>query len=191
MTTDTFWKIIEDVHRESGGDMDCKCSLLEKRLLGLDEEDLRGFTEHFDRLDAEAYSWSLWAAADVMNGGCGDDTFSDFRAALISQGREIYERAMVDPDSLVELETGSVDLFHEGYQYVAHRVCDQRGIRSVNRMMVFPDEPSGEEWKQEDLPRLLPRLSARYDPDLPDEMDGRELMDGPRVKRRPRWQFWK
>jgi hypothetical protein len=36
----------------------------------------------------------------LINGGMSDDGFTDFRYWLISRGRDVYERALADPDSL-------------------------------------------------------------------------------------------
>ena len=89
MTDDEFWQIIDSIHSESNGDMDRKCALLKERLGSLAESDLKGFIEHFDAADCAAYSWPFWGAAYVINGGCGDDSFSDFRASLISRAVDV------------------------------------------------------------------------------------------------------
>ena len=73
-----------------------------------------------------AYCWSLWGAAYVINGGCSDDPFVDFRASLISRGRQVFERALSDPDSLADEDFDGSDWFNEGYQYA---VAD--GVRSA------------------------------------------------------------
>ena len=52
---------------------------------------------------ATSYRNSLWAAASLINGGCGDDGFEYFRGWLIVQGRELFEKSVADPDSLADL----------------------------------------------------------------------------------------
>jgi hypothetical protein len=52
---------------------------------------------------ARSYVAQLWAAAFVINGGCSDDGFEYFRGWLITRGREVFERALADPDSLADL----------------------------------------------------------------------------------------
>ena len=48
-----------------------------------------------------AYKYGLWTAAGIMmEAGCSDDSFSDFRMWLIAQGKEVYLNALKDPDSL-------------------------------------------------------------------------------------------
>ena len=48
-----------------------------------------------------AYKYGLWTAAGIlMETGCSDDSFSDFRMWLIAQGKDVYLNALKDPDSL-------------------------------------------------------------------------------------------
>ena len=50
----------------------------------------------------ESYHYNLWDAAHLIVQGCSDDWFEYFRAWLISMGREVYEQALQNPDSLAE-----------------------------------------------------------------------------------------
>lgn len=88
MTLDQFWNIVEKVHRDSGGAMDRKCELLDAALRQLSLDEVHSFHRHFNECEDRAYSWELWAAAYIIGGGCSDDAFSDFRATLISMGRQ-------------------------------------------------------------------------------------------------------
>src|SRR6188472_790178 len=99
MDEDGFWKIVQNAHDSSGGD-DQKCAALRRQVAALSKKDAPEFARMFDAKMDQAYSWPLWGAAYVINGGCSDDTFTDFRAALISRGRQAFERAIADPDSL-------------------------------------------------------------------------------------------
>jgi hypothetical protein len=114
-----------------------------------------------------AYRWDLWGAAYIIQGGCSDDAFEYFRSTLISLGRDTFERAVADPDSLVELEAAStVDLYHEGFQYIASQVY--RGKTGSDEAppsnIRHPREPAGRQWEEEwdDLKKLCPRLWAKY-----------------------------
>src|SRR5689334_16696195 len=57
----------------------------------------------FDRLAAQAYTIDLWGAAYTINGGASDDGFYYFRCWLIGMGREVYEAALANPDSLADV----------------------------------------------------------------------------------------
>ena len=104
----------------------------------------------------------------VINGGCSDDGFADFRSWLISRGRERYEKTLGDPDSLADLEMDPESddgIFFESFAYVAARVYE----RETDSMLPFdvqpfPREPGGKEWDDDpqELARLYPRLSARF-----------------------------
>ena len=182
MNTDQFWTLIDGVHKDSGGDMDRKCELLKEQLTALPEADLPDFIHHFDQADHDAYNWPLWGAAYVMNGGCSDDSFSDFRATLISRGREVYEAAQADPDSLASLDfKDEEDIYYEGFQYVMHVVAEERLGGIPDRTVVFPDGPAGAEWDDDDLDSLYPKLTAKF--------NGAPEETGPDSKR-PWWKFW-
>src|SRR4030095_9799373 len=122
MTIDEFWSIVEKVHAASENDMDKKCELLEAELRRLPLEEVRAFHAQFYECQDRAYNWELWAAAYIIGGGCSDDKFSDFRSTLISMGRQTYERTVVDPQSLAEMDYDATSARCEGYQYVPTKV---------------------------------------------------------------------
>jgi len=163
MTLDEFWGILERVHRESGSDIDKRFELLETALGELSLVEVQSFDAYFtDRLD-RAYTWGVWGAADVMGGGCSDDGFWDFRSTLITCGRNIFERALKDPDSLAELpfELGD-SLQVEGIQYIAARVAVRLGGDILGRSKPHPKEPAGKKWDETELATLYPRLTKKY-----------------------------
>ena len=183
MKTSEFWHILDAVHSESCGNMDRKCELLKARLAALEPQSLTDFIGHFDAVDAAAYTWPLWGAAYVMHGGCSDDSFSDFRATLISHGQATYERALADPESLVELQFDSEeDICYEGFQYVASEVAEAK-LREIPKSTVtFPDEPIGEEWDEDSLTKRYPKLSLKYaNGSIPQE---------PQSAPKPWWKVW-
>jgi hypothetical protein len=101
----------------------------------------------------------MWGAPYVIHGGCSDDTFNDFRSSLISRGRACFERAIADPDSLSDEAFDETAWFHEGYQYAV-----TAGVKAVGGLRPgrqHPDRPSGEDWVEDDLRELFPRLSIK------------------------------
>jgi hypothetical protein len=183
MNIEQFWLAIDSVHVDSGGDMDRKCELLKSRLDDLNEHDLRDFSNHFDAADAGAYTWPLWGAAYVIHGGCSDDTFSDFRASLISRGSETYQAALANPESLADLNLrDEEDIFYEGFQYVRNDVAEEKLGEIPSRLTPFPEDPSGDEWDEDSVNDLFPRLSAKYS-STDDESRGEQ-------PKKPWWRFW-
>lgn len=181
----TFWHIVQQAHDASAGNMAAKCEAIEAQLLALPAADVLEFGEHFDRALDKAYDWRLWGAAYVIHGGCSDDTFTDFRASLISRGRRDFELALSDPDALADEPIDEDDWFYEGYQYAISdavrakatspsaqtpqgwfgRLLGRRTSEPQQPMPRYapaPPEPAGTEWSETDLPNLYPRLSKRF-----------------------------
>ena len=178
MTPDQFWKIIEQVHRDSHSDMDKKCELLEVELRKLTSEEVQVFHRHFDECMDRAYTWELWAAAYIIGGGCSDDAFSDFRATLISMGRETFEKAIANPQWFAEINYDAENAHYEGYQYVPTKVEKDLGAgKRFPRYQAHPAQPSGKSWDEDKVNELYPNLAKKYSYSV--------------TKRRPWWQFWK
>lgn len=155
-----FWKIIQDAHDASGGDLDRKCDLLRQWLSSLPAIETTQFADIFDAMMERAHHWPLWGAAYVIHGGCSDDTFADFRASLISRGQAAFERALADPDSLAGVPFDEETWFYEGYQYAVTEGLAAAGGQRSQRPA--PDQPSGTEWQEDQLDALFPKLSQKF-----------------------------
>jgi hypothetical protein len=182
MNEDQFWTLVAETRRsffadqsrlkpnESGmleGVMDWQEHELEKALSELPSDEVVEFDRLFTLFRRRAYRWDLWAAAYIMGGGCSDDGFMDFRTWLISMGRGVYEAALSDPETLVDVaERRDVeDFFFEGLTYVAGRVYErQMGSEMPNVSGPRPREPIGEPWPEDPdvLRQRWPRLFARF-----------------------------
>jgi hypothetical protein len=66
-------------------------------------DELLDFSVTGTRIAHTAFTWPLWAAASLIEGGCSNDGFADFRDGLILQGRTAFERALTNADSLADL----------------------------------------------------------------------------------------
>jgi len=166
MTRDDFWEMIQKskkLNEEANGadttDAYEQAVILGKLLRGLEPTEIESFYRIYDELRLEAYDNRLWAAAYIMKGGCSDDGFEYFRGWLITRGREIYERALADPESLVsEL---SKDSYYECEEMlsVAFEAYEEKVGSEI------PDGPDvewdlkGDEWDDEKLDELYPKLS--------------------------------
>lgn len=112
-----FWQLVDAAHHASGGDMDRKCGLLRDAVSRLSGAEAGAFSALFDAKMDEAYTWALWGAAYVIDGGCSDDAFCDFRASLVSRGRQAFAQATADPDALAHAAFDADAWFYEGFQY--------------------------------------------------------------------------
>lgn len=157
-----FWSIIRAAKAGAGSDINARPDSLKRALFSLDLLTIQSFQEQYDSLIFRANRWDLWGAAYLMNGGCSDDGFLYFRAWLISEGREIFEAALFNPDSLARLQRQEqFDL--ESFGYVALEVFAAKGGGELARD--FSNEltmPSGKEWSEKELPALFPQLAVKY-----------------------------
>jgi hypothetical protein len=165
MTIDQFWSIVGSVHVAGGGDMKRKCELIGAELRKLTAEEVQSFNNYYDDLYYSAYSWELWDAAELICGGCGDDSFMDFRHTLISMGREIYEKAMSNPDSLAELDLDRESARFEGYQYAVSHACEdvlrREGKEESGRRQKRPKALAGTRTEEWELEKRFPNLAAK------------------------------
>jgi hypothetical protein len=163
-----FWRVIEDAYRADGAE---HFEALKARLAQLPVEDLVRFQARFDELMDAANLIDLWGAATLINGGCSDDGFHDFRAWLIGRGRHVYEAALKNPDSLAEVLDGDpVDGF--GLDVAAVRVYEEKTGKDDffdqldrEEATLPPPPPEGIDWDFEDaeeMRRRFPRLYRLY-----------------------------
>lgn len=172
MPADQFWEIIERT-APSGREASAQAQALQTILRELSPEQIISFEIAFRRYLNAAYTWDLWGAAFVVQGGCSDDGFEYFRRWLVSRGRDTYEAALADPDSLAEFEGwpgpfGVWD-FEEIY-YVAKRVFEENGGKgdvrdySESEAGLGGPEPSGEPFDEDEehLAQRYPKLWQRF-----------------------------
>lgn len=176
MPDDRFWQIIE---HKLGPDIDpaARLGTLYTLLRDLSLKEIIAFEVTFRRLLNEAYSWDLWGAAYVIHGGSSDDGFEYFRRWLVSRGRDAYEAALADPDSLADLPlepTGPFGVWEfEAYYYVAVEVFEEKGgegdVRdhSETEAGLGMDGPSGVPFEDDEdhLRERYPRLWERFGDD--------------------------
>jgi hypothetical protein len=161
MNRDQFWTLIESARTKSSDEPE---EGLRESLQSLPAGELVSFQQHFDELVGAAYQWKLWGAAYLIDGGCSDDGFIDFRYGLISLGRRIYEAALENPDSLVAVDD---EIPNESFGYVASELYGEKGEGELDRKSVAPAQPTGEEWDfddEDETQRRLPRLYAKFSP---------------------------
>lgn len=142
MTKERFWEIVAASRAQWNPDdaeeaRDAQIRRLHELLAELPVEEVRSFLDHFsDRIDEVHCPNSqegLWAVAFDIGGGCSQDMFDDFRAWLISMGREVYEAGLRDPESVYEAaeragleDLGEDAIFFEELQYVPSQVLREK-----------------------------------------------------------------
>ncbi|MFJ4919348.1 DUF4240 domain-containing protein [Streptomyces sp. NPDC088725] len=165
-----FWEIIDSTREAAGGDPEDHADLLVERLVLLDPDSVLDFARHFESRYNRAYRWELWGAAAVLLGGASDDAFDYFRCWLIGQGREIFEGALYDPDSLADLlDEFDEDLDGDGEElgFAADEAYEQlTGVEAPDLGIASqPSQPEGTALDPEDdatLAERFPRLWERF-----------------------------
>jgi hypothetical protein len=157
------WRLIDEARGEAGSDTSRQSELLKERLTGLSPQAIVEFARVRRRLDRRAYTWTLWAAASVIEDGCSDDCFRDFRAYVISLGHGPYERALRNPDSLASVAQDAEKGDWENADDVARDAYSS--VTGNDFPLEYDDlsgSPRGRPVPSADLPRRFPRLYARF-----------------------------
>jgi hypothetical protein len=178
MTFECFWKMIDDARQASGKLVEMPARLVDALAL-MAEHEIVDFDSHLTDALFRSYDANLWLGAVVILNGCGDDTFTDFRYWLIAQGRETFESALADPDSLAGLERFDGDhglplLFYmigvakEAFcRRVAGRERDSEAEARFEALCPVKKHPSLRNQKlinksDEEAMAMFPRLAARF-----------------------------
>lgn len=163
MREEDFWSYIQAAKDAAGASVEARTKGLTGELSRLDLDGIEAFQRRYDELIKRSNRWDLWGAAYVMNGGCSDDCFRYFRDWLVSEGRDTFERALANPDSLSEFAPR--EFFElESFGYVARKVYRTKsgGQEPAIDYSGELSRPAGKEWAEADLPRMFPKLAAKY-----------------------------
>ncbi len=185
MDDEEFWGLIEGSRRQSE-DPDDRLDWLRGQLMQRSLPEIVRFKVRLDEARVPIDNWPMWAAAGrIYRGFCSDDSFWYFQVWLIGLGREAYQRAAADPDSLAELpevrrlagrpmDSWADEEFPdwESLDYVAAEAYEELtgeedGLEDAMEAAGLESpacpEPSGEPWRGEgETARRLPRLTALF-----------------------------
>jgi Protein of unknown function (DUF4240) len=175
VTLDEFWNHIRATRRK---DPDAHVERLVARLAKLSPDEILNFDRWWDLMHGEAYHRKLWAAAYLINGGCSDDGFMDFRSWLILQGRDVFQAAVANPDTLADVLDGdeaSCECYpaSDAWFQATGLERDDAGYaaKEAAYQARHPDRPAqpeldpGEDWDfddDEEMRHRLPRLAKMY-----------------------------
>jgi hypothetical protein len=161
-----FWQLMSETRAAAGNDTGRQSDLLKQRLAKLPPQEIVEFDRIRHRLDKAAYTWNLWAAAYVIEDGCSDDCFRDFRGYLISLGRGPYEAALRNPDSLASVAQDAENGDWENADDVApDAYSSATGLDYPLDTSDLSGEPRGKPFDENNLSALagrFPRLFARF-----------------------------
>jgi Protein of unknown function (DUF4240) len=161
MDENEFWALIDRSRDGHANDVGAQEDALEELLTGRPRDELETFDRIYREQLARAYRWDLWGAGYVIAGGMSDDSFDYFCDWLISRGRDVFERALADPESLADVADGDVEA--EGLRYAVQEAYE--ATHDDELPITGPshgDEPAGEEWDEDRVYELYPRLAAKF-----------------------------
>ncbi|GLF95401.1 DUF4240 domain-containing protein [Streptomyces yaizuensis] len=192
MTTDTtppeslplddFWQLIDTARAQATTGRPFADALTDI-LAARSPQTILAYERTFTGVHGGLHRWDVWAAAYLIGGGCSDDSFMDFRAGVIAQGRAWYERVHASPDSLArhplaltgEPERLEEILFDESVNYAAAKAYPRAlGDPEAWDAMVADgcaaDTDPGEDFDfddEEEMRRRLPSLTGLLIGDRP------------------------
>ncbi|MFC6595091.1 DUF4240 domain-containing protein [Kitasatospora paranensis] len=172
MDEQQFWDVIAEARRQGGEDAEAVAAHAADLLAARPRADILDAERVLQGLLADSYRGELWGAAYLINGGCSDDGFDYFRGWLVTRGREVFEQAVAEPDSLAGLaavraaaEAGE-DLDGEdtlAVAWTAHRAATGEDLPDDCFTLSYPDIRFAWDFDDEgETARRLPRLSALF-----------------------------
>ncbi|MCP4137544.1 MAG: DUF4240 domain-containing protein [bacterium] len=173
MPEDTFWGLIDESLSKTSTSEE-QIEYLQKQMLSLEEEAIIGFHYQFDKVYFNSYTSELWATAYVACGGCSDDGFDYFRCWVISRGKDVYNNALKNPDSLVtEFDKLSDDDFPELEDMLSladDAISQKTGKDFYDIIDNYEDDLNGypsmkfnwEEDNEESMKKICPKVFEKY-----------------------------
>ena len=169
---DTFWALIAQAKEHPGGPSEW----LMERLMDLGPEQAKKFDDIASAYTGLANQYGLWAAASVMEHGCTDDGFIDFRTWLGAQGKDVYMAALKDPDSLADVPDYPNSLFDSlprmgdsAYEELTGRSTYQdfdpdqyHALKEELKKDIVYGEGIGYPYTWSETAAYLPKLCAKY-----------------------------
>lgn len=182
-----FWALIESTCQRPLR-VGSAASALEAALRERSADEVALFCQFVDRRMDDAYQWDLWGVAYLVNGGCSDDAFMDFRASLIALGESTWRAVVDDAEALMDLPRSEREaLFEEGFLYCGPRVHEALVGAAPARSVVGDGDPAGEEW-EETRAALMARFPRTWVEHGWEEAP--PSVPAAPVARKPWWRFW-
>ncbi len=162
MTRKDFWTLIDNAR--SYDDPYKQVKAIQTALSQRTAEDIVDFERYMADLLVSSYTWKLWGAAYLINGGCSDDGFDYFRGWLIMQGESVFDKALADPDSLADVPDLEQDAECEDILYVAMPAYESVTGNEIPNVPISLSD-LGEGWDFDDdieMKTRYPKLFARF-----------------------------
>lgn len=97
-----FWKLIDLGVKKGKNDERLVSEEVYKVLRFYSPKEIIGYAKRLFLLKNEAHISNFWAAAYLLQGGCTDDDFIDFKDWVVSLGKTAFDKSLKDPDFLLK-----------------------------------------------------------------------------------------
>ncbi|MEW6536900.1 MAG: DUF4240 domain-containing protein [Candidatus Auribacterota bacterium] len=176
MNDDVFWTLINDSSKKSNHDQSRQYEILKTSLMNLNPREILAFERILRKKIIECDNYKILAASKIINDYVTDDSYLYFRAWLIAKGRIVFENALEDPDSLAihitknEIADFEDLLFIATEAYNDHPNNKEDNVDNLGSLVsdkldydFNPPPTKGEDWTEEDLPKICPKLCKKFD----------------------------
>jgi len=174
MTIQEFWQLLADSKATAAGDLARQEQQLIRELAKLEPAQIVEFECRLRECLIEADDFGIMAAQKIIDGYVSDDPYLYFRCWLVGQGETLFGNALRSPDTLAAVVVEPY-LEFEALLYVATTAFEQR-TGQTEEDETFPRSVAsdrgldydfgavtkGEDWREEQLPKMLPRLWAKF-----------------------------
>jgi hypothetical protein len=171
-----FWQLIETAKETSKGNQTLQEQTLINSLAQHSPEQIIEFECILREYLLEADHFNIMAAQKILNGYVTDDSYLYFRCWLIGQGEEVFTHALRNADTLatvvqdpyLEFEALLVVATLAYEKRISRKEEDDeesfpRGVASARGLHYdFGAETKGEDWTENQLPKLLPKLWKKF-----------------------------
>jgi hypothetical protein len=163
LTKQEFWALI-DTSRRGTEDAEEQTDKLQQLLEQLSEEAILDFHRYFHEAIRDGYRWDIWAAAYIINGGCGNDGFDYFLGWLIAQGQGYFQTTLADPNHAGSKVVPGDYVECESIWYAAQIAYEKKTGKSdfYERSANVPRELQGTPWDENKVDQLFPKLAKKF-----------------------------
>jgi hypothetical protein len=170
-----FWHLIEAAKETSKGNQALQEQTLINSLAQLSPEQIIEFECILREYLIEADHFNVMAAQKILNGYVTDDSYLYFRCWLVGQGEAVFTNALRNPDTLatvvqepyLEFETLLV-VATKAFEKLTGTTEDDaaEGVfpRDIahSRNLNYDSETKGDDWTENQLPKILPKLWKKF-----------------------------
>ena len=162
MDPDLFWNLIDRARHETA-DLDALNERLVEKLARLPSDDIEMFDRIFWQRMQELYTWEMWGVGCLAKHD-DEGAFAGFRGWVITQGREVFEASLTDPDSLAPLIYERAASYK--FSYAARTAYEQvKGSELPTATLNLFAEPSGSRIRPSELSARFPKVALALRPE--------------------------